>query len=625
MTETRTSAKKLAEAVALSNERLRPMRRNRRMFLRQYAGPYFSAPSATSFSRDPQGSALGQGSVLSAGHASGPAEPLNTIYSVVSVILPHLVATNPRAMIRTPFPELRRAADLFALAWNHQAAEIDLGRSLRTVVTDALFGAGIMKTGLAPARAALLGCHGPASSQDRAPQADGSHGPAAAGSSTAGKMPAGRKGETPSPRQTPSPLPDPGEPFADPVDLDDYVIDPFARRREEAAFEGNRYRLSRRQILESGLFDAAAVEALSSAAATDDPIRRPDGRTTSDAELVDTVELIDLWLPHEGVVVTIAAGDAADASGKFLREVPWEGPARGPYEMLGFHWASGSPLPVPPVGLFYDLHVMINKLARKQARQADRQKDLVLFDDRASEEAQKLRDAFDGEMVGMQSVDRYRQVSFGGPHAETYDQLGFLFEQFSRIAGNVDLLGGLSPMSKTLGQDEMLFESTTVRIEDMRAQVYEFTKHVGMKLAWYLWHDPLVDLPLAISDFGLRNADLGKEQNAVVGNPQSEIRNPQFRAAARFSADTRQGEWLDYHFDVEPHSMSQDTPTRKYRRVLEWIQNVILPIAPLAAEQGLRLDVARLAKLTGAMLNIEEAAGIFTRDGAGGVGHPGSK
>jgi hypothetical protein len=50
--------------------------------------------------------------------------------------------------------------------------------------------------------------------------------------------------------------------------------------------------------------------------------------------------------------------------------------------------------------------------------------------------------------------------------------------------------------------------------------------------------------------------------------------------------------------------MAPDTPTRKYRRVLDWIRNVVLPTAPIAAAQGLRLDVARLAKLTGAMLNI---------------------
>jgi hypothetical protein len=251
------------------------------------------------------------------------------------------------------------------------------------------------------------------------------------------------------------------------------------------------------------------------------------------------------------------------------------------------------------VALWYDLHVLINKLARKQARQADRQKDLVLFDDRAGEEAQRLRDAFDGEMVGVQSVDRYRQVSFGGEHPETYQHLTFLFEQLARVAGNVDLLGGLAPMSGTLGQDEMLFNSASVRVEDMRAQVREFTRRVGTKLAWFLWHDPLVDLPLVAQAFSLCHVE-----------------------PIRFSAATRKGEWLDYHFDVEPHSMNPDSPTRKYRRVLDWVRNVVLPTAPLAEAQGLKLDVERLARLTGSLLNIEEATGIFVRESGKAAGEP---
>ena len=106
----------------------------------------------------------------------------------------------------------------------------------------------------------------------------------------------------------------------------------------------------------------------------------------------------------------------------------------------------------------------------------------------------------------------------------------------------------------------------------------------------------------------------GRSFPAPIRDPSQQGRpsGAQFREAARFSAATRQGDWLDYRFDVEPHSMNQDSPTRKYRRVLEWIQHVVLPVAPIAAEQGLKLDVERLAKITGAMLNIEEAPGIFT-------------
>lgn len=534
MVSTRTSATKLGEALAAADAAMRPYRRNRLMFLRQYAGPYYGRAHASGVGPSP--------------------EPLNMIHAIVSVVLPHLVACNPRAMIRTHSESLRPFADVFALAWNHLAAEIDLARALRTVVTDALFGAGIMKTGLA-AGAPVEGLG----------DGDGY-------------------------------LHDNGRPFADPVDLDDYLIDPHARSREQAAFEGNRYHLSRQYVLDSGLYDRGLAERMPAASADDLP-RRLDGRAEdlsrgasaaagASSDLVEYVELADVWLPNENVVVTIPATGEPRA---YLREAPWEGPDRGPYEMLGFHWLPSNVLPVPPLGALFDLHAMINKTARRLGRQADRQKDLVLFDERAAEEAQRLRDALDGEMLGVQNVDRYKQVSFGGPHEEGYKHLAFLYEQFSRIGGNVDLLGGLSPMSNTLGQDEMLFANASVRVEDMRSQVYEFTKHVGTKLAWYLWHDPLADVPLV-----LRSAD-GRE------------------AMARFSWDSRQGDWPDYRFDVEPHSMNPDTPTRKYRRVLEWIQNVILPTAPIAAAQGLRLDVARLAKLTGSMLNIEEAPEIFVR------------
>jgi len=531
MTTTSTSAQKLAQAVRESDEMLAPYRRNRLMFLRQYAGPYYVSRRG--------------------GPAAGGAEPLNMIYSVVSVVLPHLVATNPRAMIRTPRAALRRRAEVFALAWNHLAEEIDLSRSLRTVVADALFGVGIMKTGLAPG-ATVEGVEG-----------FGGY------------------------------LHDNGQPFADPVDVDDYVIDPQARAREQAAFEGNRYRLPRRYVLESDLFDRSLAERLP--AGGQEPVVGSPQRAEElspgrpgPGNPAEYLELLDLWLPNENVVVTIPAD--ADGPQGFLREAAWEGPERGPYEMLGFHWVPNNVLPVPPVGLIFDLHVMVNKVARKLARQADRQKDLILFDERTAEEAEKIRDALDGQMVGVQNVDRYKQVGFGGAGEEGYRHLAFLFEQFSRIGGNTDLLGGLAPQSETLGQDEMLYAGASVRVEDMRSQVYRFTKHVGGKLAWYLWYDPLIDLPLI---------------KPAPGGGQEQV---------TFSWRDREGDFLDYNFDIEPHSMSPDTPARKYRRVIDWIQRVILPTAGIAAAQGLKLDVSRLARITGRMLNIEEAPDLFVQD-----------
>jgi hypothetical protein len=500
-------ARHLARAVKAATTAMTPMRNNRHMFLKQYAGPYFA--------------------VRQAKEASATATPLNMIHSLVSVVLPHLVSGCPKAMIVARRPELKEAAEIFSLAWDRMAVDIDLGSTMRTIVTDAMFGAGIIKVGL---------CQ----SEENA---------------AAAQEPEGY-------------LHDNGRPFADAIDLDDYIIDPDARDRQAAAFEGNQYRLPLQYVLESGLYDRRAAGRLA-------PVNSP-----KDGAIEPMVELIDLWLPRENAVVTISAD--TDSPAGILRRVEWDGPERGPYEVLGFHWAPNNVMPIPPVAMIFDLHAMINKIARKISRQVERQKDLVLFDERCVDEAQRVRDAADGELVGVQSVDRYRQLSLGGADQRGYEHLAFLFEQFSRLGGNIDLLGGLATQSKTLGQDEMLFANATIRIEDMRQQTHQFTRRFGAKLAWHLWQDPLIELPLA--------------RNGVM---------------ATFRPEERRGEFLDYIFDIEPYSMTQDSPTRRYRRIVEWIDRVVLPTADIAAKQGRTLDAAALAKAAAKMLNIDEAQHLW--------------
>ena len=532
MVATRPSAQRLAAAVAQADDKLAVHRRNRVMFLKQFAGHYYTAGASASGSADP----------------AAP-QSLNMVFLMTSVLVPNLIYHEPRSMISTPQSSLRGQAELFALAWNHLAREIDLKRTLRTVVTDAMFGAGIIKTGL---------CGGA--------YVEGLDEPSGY-------------------------LHDNGQPFADAVDLDDYIIDPHARTREHATFEGNRYRLPLDYVLASGLYQRSLAERLvpthrwgdsANPTAADISASSPAGSGDS---LAQYVELIDLWLPNENVVVTIGAGEAAPQG--FLREVQWDGPERGPYEMLGFHWVPNNVMPIPPVSVLFDMHVMINAMSDKLAHQADRQKDLLLYDRRDAEEAEAIEGAADGDMIGVDNVDRYSQVSFGGANPRGYEHLAFLFEQFNRIGGNTDLLGGLGPQSDTLGQDSMLMTNASIRVDDMRSQVYELVQRVGEKLAWYLWTDPLIELPLV-------KRSASGEQTSVT-----------------FSAADREGDFLDYNFDIEPYSMAADSPNQRYHRTMEWVEKVILPTAKLAAEQGKTLNVKRLAEITGRLLNIKEVDELF--------------
>ncbi len=517
------SAKRYASGVKQSDDRLKAYRNNRIAFLRQYAGPYYTS---------------GEG-------ASEDREPLNTIFQLVSLYVPHLVYQNPKAMATTNFPELRAEGNKLELGLNRLFSEIDLRSTLRTCVTDALFGAGIVKCGL--------------TSGGQQYEVDGY-------------------------------LHDNGQPFCDAVDIDDYVIDPEARRREEAWFEGNKYKMPLSYLKEASGYNQKIVDTLKPREnygneRKSEDLSRADHKIDEE-KLVDYVELVDLWLPKENILVTMAA-NPDDVQG-FVREMQWEGPERGPYEMLGFHWVPNNLLPLPLTSVIYDLHLLLNKQARKLGRQADRQKDLVLFDRTKTEEAKEVQGANDGEMVGVDNVDRFNQVSFGGVNDKGFQNLSMLHSELSTYGGNTDLLGGIMAQSETLGQDQMLMQNASIRVDDMRAQVHYFTKKIIERLAWYLTSDPLIELPLI------------KEISGV-------------QIPVTYSAKDREGDFLDFSFDLQPHSMQADTPSRKYQRLQLAMNDVIVPSIQLGAAQGLMLKVDKLTDLTADLLNLPELNDICSR------------
>jgi len=526
-----SAVKRLMEAVRVADARLKPFRDNRRTFLKEYVGPYYTR--------------TGDGAGAS---ATGP-EPINMLFSLASVIVPHLVSQNPKAMVTSKNPQLGPTARMFGEAWNALAKEIDLWRALRSCIFDALFGMGIMKVGLSPG----------------------------------GELMEMEEGY----------LHDNGQVYADAVDLDDYVIDAAAKSREAASFEGNRYRVPLEWALESELYDPDILRKLpihysdnTSRERGAAELSRGAANLQEAAEYSEHVELLDLWRPLEGDIVTIP-GSPDIVVPDFIAQFEYNGPERGPFVDLNFFPVPHNVMGVSTVAEVYDLHVMINKLARKAGRQADRQKELVLFDEVVTEEAERVRDASDGEMVGVGSVSRYAQVSFGGASEDTYKQLGFLFEQFSRIAGNIDLIGGLQAESKTLGQDQMLYQGASGRLEDMRTLAHTFMKSVGERMAWYLWYDPLADQPITVQGAG------------------------GVQIPAQWNEDEKEGEFLELNFDIEPYSMQRDDPTSKFERVMTWITGVVLPTAQIGAMQGAILDVPKLVEMTGKMLNLPEASEIY--------------
>jgi len=84
--------------------------------------------------------------------------------------------------------------------------------------------------------------------------------------------------------------------------------------------------------------------------------------------------LWDVWLPKEGLLVTMAD----QSGGPALRIVPWEGPEHGPFLLLGFDVVPGNIMPVAPGAHLLGLARLLNRMMRKLGDQADRQKIVTL-------------------------------------------------------------------------------------------------------------------------------------------------------------------------------------------------------------------------------------------------------
>lgn len=462
------------------------------------------------------------------------------------------MARDPQALITSRVPKLRERAKEFQLAANHVFHEIRLGRHLRECVIDAMFSMGVMKVGLRPA---------------------------------------GQGDEE-------SWLHDSGKPFAEPVGLDDWVHDMTAKRMDQCRYLGNRYRLPLSFLQESGLFDLKQTERLSDTInelynEQGDP--RASSLTKREAYYVDgeferMVELWDIWLPFEGKVVTVPASIYAAAYREPIRVVDWEGPEDGPYSVLSLADVPDNTMPLAPAATLYDLHSMLNLVYRKLRRQAERQKEVLGYAGEAADDAARVVDAEDGEAIRLDAPDKINNLKFG---AIDSNLLAFFLngkDQFSYFAGNLDVLSGLGAQSDTLGQDRLIAQSASQRLNEMQSRTAQFAKRVMKQVAWYMWTDPNLSVEV-------EKPITSRRSRTVV-----------------FDSARQEGDWLDYNLDVSVHSLTEMTPSMRAEQMMAIHDRIILPNQAAMQQRGDQFDVGGFVRKISEYAQIEEM-GEFIQSG----------
>lgn len=523
------SPRKVQETVKLGFDRVKTYRSIRAMLIKEYVGQYY---------RDEKG-------------VAGD-EPINLIFNAIRSIVPNLVMVNPVNRVTTTFFQQKQYAELLSLALDQLQQEIKFKNSLRGWIVSALFSLGIMKTGIA----------------------------------ASGQM-----------IQISDINIDPGQIYSSLVDLDDFTIDPVCEDLNEVSFLGNIVTVPRQYLLDLDLYDSDLVKQLpgsnTNASVSDDikNLTQTVMAATQVKNLQDMVDIVELWVPGADAIVTIPDPRQQVKFDKYIGINDYYGPKEGPYSFLSFTPpVPKNPLPVAPVSIWYDLHLVANRMFKKMVNQAERQKDIVLYNPAQADEAQDIADSYDGDYIASSDPKGINTVSLGGQNPHNEIMLQQLQIWFNYMAGNPDQLSGQkSPSggqsSTTATQASILQSNAAISIEDAREIIYDATSEVGRKQAWYLHTDPLINMPLT-------KRDPSKGEIQVWLTPEQ-----------------RQGDFLRLAFNIKPRSMSRVDPMTLSRTILDFATNIVpglVQSANMSMSMGVPFNLQRAITMVAERLGISD-------------------
>lgn len=518
--------------------------------------------------------------------------PCNLISQYVGIVGRKLIAHNPRVMLSTWSHRARPVVKAMQDWANKEIERIDLVDTLSECVLDGLFSIGVCKVALAtPGDAALAGW----------------------------KLQA-------------------GQPFAEAIDLDDFVFDVHCRKLREAGFMGHRYRVPLATIRESKLYSRDRK----TLSASYDQLYNMEGderigilgRTTlggDEEEYEDFVDLWEIYLPRHKVVITLRDDNLTGAStggdvkadphfGKALRIQKWLGPDEGPYHILGFGRVPGNPMPKAPVQDLYDLHISINNMHRKLLRQAHDYKRWTAVQGGAASDGSRIMEVNDGDIIRVDNPDKMVTMEASVPNQQLYMLFAQMKELFSWLSGNLDVMGGLSPQGDTATQENLLNANSSAAINEMQQRTVDFSSSVIKSLCWFWHHHPQQVMK---SEYQVP----GQKGMSVVRrvHPFGQGRGP--RGLRRLARDHS---WDDMAVKVDPYSMPHLTPQQRLQMLNQIVQQTYIPMAQIAQQQGVSLDYSAYLDKVGQYMDDPDLGEILTvgeppqqsGDSGGGGGAP---
>jgi hypothetical protein len=157
-----------------------------------------------------------------------------------------------------------------------------------------------------------------------------------------------------------------------------------------------------------------------------------------------------------------------------------------------------------------------------------------------------------------------------------------MLQEYSRQAGNLDLQLGLGSQADTLGQEQMQGSQVSDNNAEMQRIVLEATTEVIKDIGWYLWKDDM---------------RVYQDRRMLTGNTPHDI---------EITPDMRDGDVLDYHFSVNPYSMTSKTPQQRAQALVGTMER----LAPFL-QPGMPIDPEKLLRIFAKYLDMPELMEVY--------------
>lgn len=492
-----------------------------------------------------------------AGPAYGECETkrkyLNMTAQLVDAYTMLLAANKPKADVTTRYDSLRPFAKHFEIGVNNLIAEIGLEFTIRRWVLDAFFCVGIIKLHQKDA------------------------------------------GEIQFEKNL---WMDPGTPFASNVSLDNFVYDAGATSWGEIRWAGDMYRVPLADIkkgVEIGMYDPdVAKEIVPTSKYRVDKERLEaysQGNEVDLDEFQPMVDLADVWIKRDRRIYTFVITDRTKFCIKGqapLASMEWDDPEAGPYHILGFNEVPENIMPVGPAVHMDELDRLINSLLRKEARKAQRQKDHTIYRAQGADTAKRMRNNPDGGLI-LGDPEGIAYVSEGGSNPGNMMFLGNCIELYKNACGGLDTLRGTGAAADTVGQEQLIHDAANRAIAQMQYRVMDATRRLLKSLGYMLWTD---------------------EFKEITG--QFEVEGAKYSAPTTWKPGDREGNFLDYNFDVNVFSMTYRPPAQKADTLTQYMERVVIPLQPMMAQQGGMVNVAELNNIMAELTGMDEYKRIVT-------------